>query len=160
MQESGAVIGLLKKARAAADRIVWLDDSDSIGVTHFELLPYLDRYLKKQLFKDRSLYAEEFYGGRIFSDFYHRRFQVEDPVPFAQFFPLDPALSEKLGLSWNIGLGYLYRTFGWMGRIRRYAPALVPVRSKCSSLHSARSRPSHPFLRTSPLPARPGATAS
>ena len=77
-EETGSVVGFLKKARWSADRIVWMDDSDSTGVTHFELLPYVDRYLKKQLFRDRSLYRKEFYGGRIFSDFYHDRLQVED----------------------------------------------------------------------------------
>ena len=61
------------------NKIVWLDDSDSTGITHFELLPLVDLYLKKQLLKDKKLYSQnQFYGDRIYTDYYHRTVGVED----------------------------------------------------------------------------------
>ncbi|HCR16104.1 MAG TPA: hypothetical protein DIU35_01360 [Candidatus Latescibacteria bacterium] len=111
LHPTGPTIGFLEKARRYANKIVWLDSSDSTGVTHFELLPYVDLYLKKQLLKDRTLYQKEFYGGRIFSEFYHSTFGIEDELPFNQFYPLCPGFASKVDLSWNIGLGDMVGSF-------------------------------------------------
>ena len=153
--ESGPIVRFLRRARRSADRIIWMDNSDSTGVTHFELLPYVDRYLKKQLFRDRSLYQKEFYGGRIFSDFYHRRFGIRDDEPFTQFHPLDPAMSDKVRLSWNIGFGDIYGAFGWKGRARRYVPGFAPAIYDFPFCDSRRGRPVDLFLRTTAELGRP-----
>lgn len=120
------VIDLIKKARDYTNKIIWMDTSDSTSVTHFELLPHVDLYLKKQLLRDRSLYQKEFYGGRIFTDFYHRRFGVTDQNPFNQFYPLDMDLSHKVDLSWNIGLADMYNAFSTAGKLRRRFAAYLP----------------------------------
>ncbi|MGD2080118.1 MAG: glycosyltransferase [Nitrospirota bacterium] len=116
--EPNPVISLLRKARKHTSKIIWMDDSDSTGVTHFELLPYVDRYLKKQLLRDRRLYEKEFYGGRIWSDFYHAEFGIEDSPVFSQFYPLDEKYWGKVGLSWNIGLGNMYDSYTLKGRLQ------------------------------------------
>jgi len=103
-KESGPVVSFVKEARKYCNKIIWMDISDSTSVTHFELLSYLDLYLKKHLLKDKTLYQKEFYGGRIFTDFYHKRFGVVDSFPFKQFYPLDMNLVHKVGLSWNMML--------------------------------------------------------
>ena len=51
LDPAGRTIAFLEDARRYADKIIWFDSSDSTGVTHFELLPYVDLYLKKQLLK-------------------------------------------------------------------------------------------------------------
>ncbi|WP_029460233.1 glycosyltransferase family protein [Solidesulfovibrio alcoholivorans] len=129
------VFALVDKLRREADRVVWLDDSDSCGVTHFELLPVVDRYLKKQLYRDMTLYERPLYGDRLFTDFYHRRFGVTDPEPYASAF-LDPALAHKVGLSWHIGLGDMIGDVRHplLKRLRRRLPPTYPRR-----LHSPRA---------------------
>ena len=72
-----SIIDLLVLAKEKADKVIWLDTSDSTSVTHFELLPYVDLYLKKHIFRDKSLYKKQFYGGRIFSDYYHNEYGAE-----------------------------------------------------------------------------------
>jgi len=111
ISEPSPTIDLLHKAIKYANKIVWIDDSDSTTVTHFELLPYIDLYLKKQLFIDKKLYKKEFVGGRIFTDYYHKEFGIEDDIKFDQFYPLDLSLEKKVSLSWNIGLGDMYNSF-------------------------------------------------
>ena len=78
----GPVLRFIEKARQRCERILWFDNSDSTTVTHFEVLPHVDAYLKKQLFHDFELYRRPLYGGRIFTEFYHERFGIEDDSPF------------------------------------------------------------------------------
>lgn len=98
------VFNFIHSAKKYCNKIIWLDDSDSTGVTHFEILPEIDLYLKKQLLKDKTLYTKKFHGDRIFTDFYHRAYHIIDDDPYHSA-PLDPALSHKVQLSWHIGLG-------------------------------------------------------
>lgn len=98
------VIAFIEEAKKYCNKVVWLDDNDSTGVTHFELLPYINLYLKKQLLKDKKLYSKALYGDRLFTDFYHREFGIVDETIY-QSKPLDPELADKVQLSWHIGLG-------------------------------------------------------
>ena len=86
--EEGKIISFLKTAKKKVNKLIWFDSSDSTSVTHFEVMPYIDLYLKKQIFKNKNLYQRNFYGGRIFSDFYHKKFKVKDEIEFKQFYPL------------------------------------------------------------------------
>lgn len=148
-QENGPIIELLKKARTQANKIIWMDDSDSSTVTHFEIMPYIDLYLKKQILADRTLYNTPLYGGRIFSDFYHKHFGVEDKAPFTQFAPLVDEDHSKLRLSWNIGLGDMFSAFALRIVAQRYFPDLVPINYKISLTDPHADRPVDTFLRTS-----------
>jgi hypothetical protein len=107
---NGPVIKFLKSLNERGLRIIWMDTSDSTSTTHFEILPYVHKYLKKQLFKDRSLYKGQLYGGRIFTDFYHKTFGAIDELPHPDIKLLTDD-EHKLGISWNIGLGDMYNAF-------------------------------------------------
>ena len=98
------VIEFIEEAKKYCNKIVWLDDTDSTGVTHFELLPYIDLYLKKQLFKDKTLYTKTLYSDRLFTEFYHKEFGISDETSY-QSKKLDLSLAHKVNLSWHIGLG-------------------------------------------------------
>lgn len=149
IREPSPVLSFIKKARSYADKMIWMDTSDSTGVTHFELLPYVDLYLKKQLLKDKTLYQREFYGGRIFTEFYHREFGIVDTNPFKQFYPLDMNLAHKVGLSWNIGIGDMYNPFSKKGAIRLRFADFLPVSYKIGFVDPAGKRDMDIFLRTS-----------
>lgn len=146
--EHGPTLSFLAKCRSHAEQLIWLDISDSTSVTHFEVLPYVDLYLKKHLLRDRSLYDKPFYGGRIFSDFYHRSFGVTDESPFDQFHPLAPDQAPKLGLSWNMGMGDMFYSFTRYNTLRRRLPWLLPARYDPPFLDPASPRPQDIFLRT------------
>lgn len=100
----GEVFAFLEKAKAGGRRVVWFDTTDGTGSTQFEVLPFVDAYGKTQLLRDRALYEKNFMGGRVFSDFYHRRFGVSDADGYAPA-PLRPEHAHKLFVSWNSGLG-------------------------------------------------------
>ncbi|MDO8598875.1 MAG: hypothetical protein Q7S02_02100 [bacterium] len=98
----------LQAARKYTTAILWFDISDSTGTTQFRVLPYVDRYCKGQLLRDRTQYRERYYGSRIFSDFAHRQFGVHDPdagPPHLNHAPTDDQL-KKVATSWNSGLAH------------------------------------------------------
>ena len=83
-----------------------MDTTVSTSTTH---LRCSFKYLKKQILKDKSLYETQFYGGRIFTQFYHQNFFVDDDVS-KELLRWEEG-EEKLGLSWNIGLGDMINAF-------------------------------------------------
>jgi hypothetical protein len=149
VQESGNTIVLLKKARKYTNKIIWLDNSDSTTVTHFEILPYVDTYLKKQILKDRTLYEKNFVGGRIFTDFYHENYKIEDNDKFTQFYPLAESLSYKVKLSWNIGLGDMGRAFSFHNYLRKSLPLKVLTNYKADFQSCYNHKANDIFIKTS-----------
>lgn len=102
-------IEILKCLRNKCDCIVWLDTADSTGTTQFEVLPYVDYYLKKQILKDLSLYEKHHYGQRIYLDYYHKKYNIEDSNIDKTYTLLEPRFSNKIRVSWNIGLADIWR---------------------------------------------------
>jgi hypothetical protein len=125
--------------------IAWVDMRDSSGTAQFEVLPFVSVYLKQCLLKDRALYARPMYGGRIFTDRLHNRTGLADTLDPVlahnqedNFTPLDPNLSHKLRVGWNIGYGHrrLFSDAGqeqdWLsqaeaGRLRPLDPTWADV---------------------------------
>ena len=80
------------------------------GTTQFEVLPYVDRYFKRQLLRDTAQYAQSWYRRRIYSDYYHRRFGITDAdLPYTET-ALNPDYAPKLGVYWNLAYKD-YRSF-------------------------------------------------
>lgn len=135
------VFAFIEDARKRTNKIIWFDDSDSTGVTHFELLPYIDLYLKKQLLRDKQLYTKKYYGDRIFTDFYYDKFGIEDESPYHSK-PIDLNLVHKVGLSWHIGLGNMYdtimpfKTFRYYGYFLYKFPFRSPIGDKSLDIMS------------------------
>ncbi|MBI5740389.1 MAG: hypothetical protein HZA16_06675 [Nitrospirae bacterium] len=100
------MFAFLKKAKEGVDEIIWVDLSDSAGTTHFEVLPYVDRYLKGSVLKDRREYQRFLYGSRYYTDYYNTEFGVvdEDPgEPHLNHCPDDSGL-RKIYVGWNSAL--------------------------------------------------------
>jgi len=140
--ESGGagIIKFLHKARKSAASILWFDLSDSTGTTHFRVLPYVDQYLKNQVLKDRSAYKKTFYGSRLTTDFYHRRFGIQDVdsgPPHLNHIPHDKDL-KKVGVGWNSGMahyGYYGLLWGQLWHRTSVVPRFYPMRWWSPSLH-------------------------
>lgn len=118
----------IQSTKEAVDRLLWFDTTDSTGTLQTAVLPLVDRYYKNQLLKDRSNYKTAFYGMRIFTDFYHRQFAIEDDEPAYSEPPSDDDLT-KLDVSWNCSLidlslwgprrASLFRRLGWKFLLRQ-----------------------------------------
>ncbi len=144
-----SIIDLLVLAKEKADKVIWLDTSDSTSVTHFELLPYVDLYLKKHIFKDKSLYKKQFYGGRIFSDYYHNEYGLVDSKPFNQFFPLEEKYYDKVDLAWNMGIGDTYNAFTKRTKLRLLFPNIFQATYNFPTVPANSHRNKDIFLRAS-----------
>lgn len=103
--DSETRIKILQNLKARCNQIIWLDTADSTGTCLFDVLPYVDRYLKKQLLKDIERYEKPIGGGRIFCQYFQEKLGLQDPILEKEHYPiLDKQYVNKLGLSWNMGL--------------------------------------------------------
>ncbi len=107
----------LEKARSNVKYLIWADLSDGTGTTHFRTLPYVDRYLKGTILKNRKDYQRFLYGSRYVSDYYHNKFSVQDADPGEPHSNHRPNNSDlrKICLSWNSAL-YNYSYYGHLWR--------------------------------------------
>lgn len=117
---------------ASVGAVYYCDTYDSSGLIRSQVLPHVTLYLKSQLLRDRSHYCRPLYGGRLFTDFYHREAGTEDSRPYYSIPIEDPTLLEKLRVSWNMGLssyGLFSRRLAALYRYLPYAGLLdAPVR--------------------------------
>lgn len=93
---------LQRLARTCA--LLWFDTTDSAGGPHSPVLPFVRRYYKSQLYRDRSAYSKDLYGLRLHTDFYHQTRRVTDSAPVWSQPITSPEDIAKLRVSWNSGL--------------------------------------------------------
>lgn len=85
--------------------LAYFDTADSTGWLQPEVLPFVNRYFKSQLLKDRALYQTPHYGYRVFSQYAHDEFGIVDSnVEYSKPVYHEEDLA-KLSPSWNSGLG-------------------------------------------------------
>ena len=76
-------------------------------------------FCKNQIYDEKEMYLKSFYGGRIYTDFYHRRYGVcDEQIDFNrnEHIPKENAL-DKIVVSWNSSFGEY--GFGIMNRVNR-----------------------------------------
>lgn len=99
-------ISMLRQLRKYTSCLLWFSERDSAGYTEFEVLPYVDRYLCKHLYRDMDAYDKPLYHNRKFVDFYAKRFNLAK-----EYYEKNELLSayadhvDKIGLWWNIAYG-------------------------------------------------------
>jgi len=98
------VLSILQKIKEKCAKVIWLDSTASTGSTHFQVMPYVDKYWKKQVLKDMTLYEREYYGARIYTDYYKNKFNLKDEK-VQKVEKLKKEYMDKIYVSWNIGLG-------------------------------------------------------
>ena len=93
------IFNFLEKAVSSKLKILWFDTTDSTWCTQFEVLPYVDRFLKSHIFREKKSYFQKFRTGRIFTDFFDALYQSGEKT---DNYPL-PAENHinKLGISWT-----------------------------------------------------------
>ena len=98
-------VELLRKLRAKYKRLVYFHDDAGGGIPRLEVLPYVDLFYSKAIFRDRALYKKQLYGKELYSDYYHTKYGINDPDPKQRAVAEDESLLTRLRLSWNIGVG-------------------------------------------------------
>jgi hypothetical protein len=78
---------------------VLFDDFDSTGSAHFDLLPFIDLYVKNQFLKDPDGYKRPHAGGRIFAESFIGQFQIAGSQ--LQSKTLQDGFEDRLILGWN-----------------------------------------------------------
>ena len=101
---SNEIIPLLQSLRKRVEDLIFFDNADSTGNLHFEVFPYVNRYFKKQLLKDRSLYRRPLIGKRLFTDFYAKNYNLDHTHEKFDKISLPSKFEAKLGVSWNFAL--------------------------------------------------------
>jgi hypothetical protein len=137
----------LLRLRERYDRIVYFDDGDSTTTDLLHLLPLVDLFLRKQVFKDRSLYLRSHKGNRIFAEYAIERLGVPDendpPYPVA----VSREQLDKLRPAWHLGIG-LYPLSHWKEKL---AVSTSPMFRK-SMVRALVRKPVKPSIRTPKLP--------
>ena len=106
------ILPLLKKIRDEVDFLIYFDNADNPGYFHKEVFQYVDRYYKKQMFKDHSNYSKNLYRERLFADFYARNYTVDLSDEKTVNLKISPTDLQKTGISWNFALkDYRYSNF-------------------------------------------------
>lgn len=99
-------------------KLIYLDYFAQTSSPYFGVLPYVDRYVKRQLLRDRSLYENDYEGGYIFTDYFKRRYNFDlGSWHFGSKLPKEHA--HKLVLGWNLAVVNEYR---WVLRANRAFP--------------------------------------
>ena len=93
------------KLKKNFSKIIYFDDSASPSMIDFDILSNVDSYWKRSLFKNQNLYFQKMYGGRLFSDYYHKNFKVIDNQIYFNKIANNKTNFDKIKIAWNIGIG-------------------------------------------------------
>ena len=132
---------LMRRLRDKYERIVFFHDDAGGGNPRAQVLPYVDLFYQKALFRDRNLYMRSLYGKELFSDYSHREYGVEDPHPVIREPVRDEEQLKKLRLSWNIGIGQFPK--------HKYRQRMAVALARLVNLRMV--RPFHTTVRRQPI---------
>lgn len=112
------IFDFLEKAKSRKLKIFWFDTTDSTWCTQFEVMPYVDYFLKSQIFADKNLYLQRFRSGRIFTDYFDTLYQSSEDF---ESYPLPSSEDlKKMSVSWNTCFeNYSESRYGFTSRTRQ-----------------------------------------
>lgn len=113
---------MLERLSSHVERIIWFDTTDGTGTTQFQFLPYVSKYLKIQVLKNRELYQKQYYGGRIYSDYYHSQYHITDENELQIPQPASHDQIKKIDCAWGHGLSDFGRWAPLLRRLRKFMP--------------------------------------
>jgi len=102
-------------------KIVYLDYFDQSSSPFFGILPYIECYVKKQLYKDRTNYRQNYIGGYVVTDFVSRHYDLPaGDWNFGSYLPEDQ--EDKLFPGWNLATHQTIRRSLTYSKWRRLLP--------------------------------------
>ena len=97
------VLDVFDELKNKSKKLLFFDLGDGSSAWALDVLPFVDSYFKSYVYKNVNLYKEKFYGSRIWSDFYYRKFGIEDEVTsFSNV--VDEKYLYKIKMSYNSSL--------------------------------------------------------
>jgi len=103
-ERRGDAIPFIENCIRKSRQLLYFDRASTSGTVNADVLPLVQRYYKTNLLTDRSLYQQELYGLRQFTDYYHRKYGIIDPAPALSSPVRDSKDLAKLRPSWNTAL--------------------------------------------------------
>ena len=97
----------LKEIKKQNENLFWFDMRDSAGTTQFEVLPFVKKYIKKNFYKNKDVYFNELRGGRFYTDYYIKKYNIHDKLKY-NIKVLEKKFLSKLVLGWNLGVGLFF----------------------------------------------------
>jgi len=107
----------------ARSRLVYLDTFDQATTPFFGVLPHVDLYLKKQVYRDYGDYRRSWVGGHRLADFESRQrlgAAAPDPEHFGSVLPEE--YDDRLWLGWNLGCAPKMINQALTGAVRPWVP--------------------------------------
>jgi hypothetical protein len=86
-------------------KVIYFDDSAATSVIQFNMFDFVDEYWKRSIFKNLDCYKEQYYGGHLFSNYYHNKYSINDENESFFNETSNGADLTKLKVAWNIGIG-------------------------------------------------------
>jgi hypothetical protein len=104
-------IDFMGELKLNGQRVILYDGADHGGCLYFEFIPFVDKLIKKQIYKDPKDYIEnrKSLSVRPFAD--NPDYFVHD-----DYVPCPKDQLKKIGIAWNIGMTNLFSS-GWMNRL-------------------------------------------
>ncbi len=109
--------------------LFFFDTTDSSSWIHNDMLNISDKYLKSQILKNKKLYTKSFYGNRIYSDYYHKNFSINDKN-IVRSIPVNKNLLNKIEIFWNTGLADYSLIGPALMKLYNYIPTIFLLKYK------------------------------
>jgi len=100
----------------ARPKLIFLDYFAPASSPYLGVLTYVDCYIKRQMYRDRSMIHNDFEGGNLFTDYLSKVLKIDldgwhfDSKP-------DPAHVDKMIHGWNLGVTPRYRKLTMLTRL-------------------------------------------
>ena len=98
------MINYINNIKKRFSKVIYFDDSAAVSHILFFIVPLVDCYWVRGLLKNNNLYSKSFYGGRTYSQYYNKKYNIEDENTY-----LSPLNKDKfpsnIKIAWNIGIG-------------------------------------------------------
>jgi len=98
-ENKGSIFSYLESSAKRNQKIIWVDTTDSTWCTQFEVMPFVDIFLKNQIYAEKKTYLKRFKTGRIFTDYFKTSYNC-DEKDSEYVLPKEDEL-DKLHLGWN-----------------------------------------------------------
>jgi hypothetical protein len=104
--EAERIVRTIHAARPPGARLIYFDGDDDLAILWPALLPYVDLYVKKHVFRDRSMYERRFVGKCNLTDFVAEKYGVtyENDVIKGETGPVDRRYLDRVHLGYNLAL--------------------------------------------------------
>jgi hypothetical protein len=118
------VLGVLSELKNKSKKLFYFDISDSAGLDHFEFMPYVNYVFKNQVYKNKKHYMKPFYGYRLYTDYYHNKFNVSDENEAFTSPLVEKKYLDKIKIGWNSS----FSDYSYLGLYRLFLYKIIPAK--------------------------------